>query len=360
MKENGDQPSRKRTGIRRSLLDWYRRNARDLPWRRTDDPYRIWLSEVLLQQTRIGTAQPYYHRFTQAFPDVRALAGATEDQVLKLWEGLGYYSRARNLHRAARVLVTDHDGRFPETAEGLRRLPGVGRYTAGAVASIAFGKREPAVDGNVKRVLSRLFAVEACVDESAVTESLWALAGDLVPPGDPGAFNQAVMELGARICTPRVPRCVDCPAGRWCEARALCIQASLPRRRGKKPVPHHEIVAAAICKRGRYLLGKRPSEGLLGGLWELPGGKVEPGETHEEALVRELREEVGIDVQVGEPVAKVDHAYSHFKITLHVYRCDHTAGRPRAEFHDELKWVPRAHFDRYAFPAANRKFLHKL
>jgi len=352
--------SRERRGIRRALLAWFRRDARDLPWRRTRNPYRIWLSEILLQQTRIETALPYYRRFLKAFPSVRALAAAGEDEVLKVWEGLGYYSRARNLHRAARIIVGDHGGHLPRTAQAWQELPGVGRYTAGAIASIAFGEPVPALDGNTKRVLARLFHLIDPIDRTATTEILWELAEALVPPGDPGGFNQALMELGARVCTPTGPRCSDCPIRRYCEAHRLGRQGEVPVRNKKKRVPHHEIVAAAIRKNGRYLLGKRPSGAMLGGLWEFPGGKVGPGETHEQALLREIEEELGIEVRVGEEIASVEHGYSHFTITLHLYRCEQMEGRPRAIFHEEVKWVPRSHFGRYAFPAANRKLFDRL
>ncbi len=352
--------ARERQGIRRALLAWFRRNARDLPWRRTRNPYRIWLSEILLQQTRIETALPYYRRFLKAFPSIRALASAGEDEVLKAWEGLGYYSRARNMHRAAKIIVGERGGRLPKTAQAWRELPGVGRYTAGAIASIAFGEREPALDGNTKRVLARLFHVTDPIDRAATVNTLWGLAEALVPPGDPGGFNQALMELGARVCTPTGPRCGACPIRRYCEAHQLGRQGEVPVRRARRPVPHHEIVAAAICKKGRYLLGRRPSGGMLGGLWEFPGGKVGSGETHEQALEREVEEELGIKVRVGDHLASVKHGYSHFTITLHLYRCEHAEGRPRAIFHDAVKWVPLSHFDRYAFHAANRKLFDWL
>lgn len=351
---------RYRQRLRRSLLAWFRRSARQLPWRGTRDPYRIWVSEVLLQQTRLQTMLPYYERFTDAFPTVHALAAADEEQVIKLWEGLGYYSRARNLHRAAKMIVNELDGRLPAKAEDWRRLPGVGRYTANAIASIAFAERVPVVDGNVKRVLARVFNVEECVDDAKTERLLWSIAEALVARKSPGDFNQALMEMGSLICTPRSPLCDECPIRRVCDARALGRQESLPVRRKKKPVPHYEIVAGAVRKNGRYLLGKRPSEGLLGGLWELPGGKVKRGETHEQALKRELKEELEIEVAVGTLVASVKHAYSHFKVTLYVYRCQHVAGRARPLHHAEVKWVRRKDFSNYAFPAATRKVLHLL
>jgi len=346
--------------LRRSLLAWFRRNARDLPWRRTNDPYRIWLSEVLLQQTRVQTAVPYYHRLLHAFPTVHDLAAADEDRLLKLWEGLGYYRRARHLHQAARSLVREYGGRFPRTAEEWARLPGVGRYTAGAVASIAFGQRVPVLDGNVKRVLARLLEIKDCIDRPRTERLLWSAAEALLAPRSAGRFNQAMMELGARLCTVRGPRCDVCPAAKYCRARVTGRQRVLPVRAKARPVPHYEVVAAAIRRNGRYLLGKRPADGMLAGLWELPGGKVQPSETHGEALVRELQEELGISAVVGERLASVRHAYSHFRITLHVYRCERVRGRIRPLHYPETRWVRPAEFERYAFPTATRKILHLL
>ncbi|HQM51202.1 MAG TPA: A/G-specific adenine glycosylase [Candidatus Hydrogenedentes bacterium] len=346
--------------IRRTLLAWYRGNARELPWRNTRDPYAIWVSEVMLQQTRVDQGTPYFTRFMAAFPSVDALAEASEDAVLKRWEGLGYYSRARNLHRAAKTVAHERGGTFPQTAEEWQALPGVGRYTAGAIASIAFNEAVPVLDGNVKRVLTRLRDIADPVDRPATGHLLWRLAQTLVSPRRPGDFNQAIMELGAIVCTPKAPLCGACPLREVCLAAACGTQSERPVKGKKARTPHYEVVVAAIEKKGRFLLGKRPPEGLLGGLWEFPGGKVQPGETHAQALQRETREELGVEIRVGGLAAVVKHAYSHFKVTLNVYRCTLESGVPRPRTHTELKWAPRAHFDRYAFPKANHKFLGVL
>lgn len=242
----------------------------------------------------------------------------------------------------------------------LQLLPGVGRYTAGAIASIVHGERVPVVDGNVKRVLARLYAIQDSIDDQATEKELWALASSMVPQRAPGEFNQSIMELGARICTPRKPRCGECPISKHCDAREEGIQEDLPVRNQKKAVPHKEIVVAAIQRDGTYLLGRRPSEGLLGGLWEFPGGKLEPGESHQQALKRECLEELGIEVKAGGLVAIVNHAYTHFRVTLNVYRCVVLSGEPQSRIHTELRWVAPADFGDYPFPKANHKFLELL
>lgn len=352
--------TKKRAALRRALLAWFRKSARDLPWRRTKDPYAIWLSEILLQQTRVDQGLPYYERFLAAFPTVQALAQAKEDEVLKLWEGLGYYSRARNLHKAAKYIAFECNNELPRTAANWLELPGVGRYTAGAIASIAFGECAAVVDGNVIRVLSRLFNVEDCTDDTATREQLWTLAESLVPMKHPGDFNEALMELGAQVCAPKKPMCEACPVARHCVAHALGIETARPVRRSKKPTPHREQVAAAISKGGRYLIVKRAAKGLLGGLWEFPGGDVADGETHEQAIKRIIREQTGLRVKTGDHVASVNHAYSHFRVTVHVYACQYSAGKAQVRDHTDAKWLWKSHLSRYAFPKTHHKFLDQL
>lgn len=354
-----EEIQKKQTALRRKLINWFRKEARDLPWRQTDNPYAIWVSEIMLQQTQVATVQDYYKRFMQKFPTVVELAKAKDDQVMKLWEGLGYYSRARNLHKAARMIV-EAGGKLPTTVAEWQSLPGVGRYTAGAIVSIAYGKAVPLLDGNVKRVLARIFAIEESIDETRVTKNLWLAAEKLVPKKSPGDFNQALMELGARVCVPRTPRCEQCPVSKECGGYQRGIQNQLPLRTPKKAVPHVEVVAAAIKKNGRYLLGKRPPKGMLGGLWEFPGGKVEEGESLVDAIKREIDEELGIGVEVKEKLISVNHAYTHLKVTIHLFLCEHVSGTPQSIYHDEIKWVRRSQFDQYAFPAANHKFLAVL
>ena len=256
------------------LLRWAQKHLRDLPWRiEPRDPYRVWISEMMLQQTQVATVIPYFRRFTERFPTVEALAAAPLDDVLKLWEGLGYYARARNLHRAARQVVAEFDGHLPDTVEELSTTARHWPYTAGAIASIAFGRDAPVVDGNVKRVLCRVYAIRGDARRPAIQKKLWALAATNLPKGKAGRWNEAMMELGATVCSPRSPRCDECPLAEVCRARALGIQEQLPTKATQKRLPHYDVTAAVIRKRGRVLIAQRPVGGMLGGLWEFPGGK---------------------------------------------------------------------------------------
>ncbi len=343
------------------LHRWYRRSARDLPWRRSRDPYAVWVSETMLQQTRVDTAVPYYERWMAALPTVDALARAGDEQVLRLWEGLGYYARARNLSRAAREVRERFGGRIPADPDQLRTLPGVGAYTAAAVASIAFGRDVAAVDGNVRRVLARLAAVAGPARRPPASRTLEALAAALLPPGTARVHNQAVMELGALVCTPRDPACAACPVAGPCRARAAGRPEAYPERTQKKTVPHHRVAVGIVCRDdGRVFIDRRPYGGLLGGLWEFPGGKIEPGETPEDALHRELDEEFGLRVAVEGALGPVPHAYTHFRVTLHPFLCRFASMVPRAGEGRPWQWVPGDALDRYPMPRANRKILAQL
>jgi A/G-specific adenine glycosylase len=341
------------------LLAWFGRSAREMDWRDTDDPYRIWVSEVMLQQTRVETVTPYYRRFLSAFPTVRALAEAPRDRVMKLWEGLGYYSRARNLHRAAEVVARENGGRLPEDPEALAALPGIGRSTAGAIAAIAFRKDAPILDANAKRVIARLFAVSEPLSRPSVERRLWELSRGLIEPGKGRETALALMDLGAMVCTPRRPNCPACPLRPRCEGLRLGLQEAIPAKAAKKDLPRHDVVVAWIADgKGRVLVGRRPERGLLGGLWELPGGRRKSGETREEALRRELRQGWGMGVEVGERIASVPHGFSHFRITLHAYRCRRTGEGPRTE--REWRWVRRKDLTGLAFPRAYRKMIEAV
>ena len=310
------------------LLRWYEDERADLPWRCDPKPYHVWLAEIMLQQTRVETVIPYYWRFLAAFPSIADLAAADLDAVLKLWEGLGYYGRARHLHRAAGQVMTEYGGRLPAEVDQLMRLPGIGRYTAGAISSIAFGRSAPVVDGNVIRVYARLQDLPEDVTEAAVRRRLWKLAADWTPAERAGDYNQALMELGQRVCRPRNPICPACPIRSHCRAYEAGTQAQRPIRRQRAPTPHYDVCAGLVRdENDRLLIAQRPLDGLLGGLWEFPGGKREPGETLVDCLRRELREELAIDVEVGDVFTVVEHAFTHFKITLHAFDCRYLGAR---------------------------------
>lgn len=346
--------------ISRDLLDWYRASHRDLPWRHTRDPYRIWVSEVMLQQTQVRTVLPYYERFVARFPDVASLAGATRDDVLKLWEGMGYYARARNLHAAARVLVASGDPAVPDDPDRFAALPGVGNYIRAAVMSIAFARPLAAVDGNVKRVLARAFALEDEVDRPAGARAIQSYADSLLDRDDPGAFNQAVMELGALVCRPQDPDCPSCPIIEHCHAYADGAPEAYPKKSRRRAVPTAAIAVGVVDRGGRVLITRRADSAMLGGLWEFPGGKIRDGESAAAACRREIREETGLDVRVVERVTTVRHAYSHLKVEIDVFRCVHRAGRVRLRGPVDHKWILLEETAQYAFPKANHKFLAVL
>ena len=342
------------------LLNWYARHARPLPWRKTRDPYRIWISEIMLQQTQVETVIPYYQRWLKKFPTVRALANAPLKEVLALWEGLGYYSRARNLHKAAQKVMAEHKGRLPRTVDELRRLPGIGRYTAGAIASIAFNADAAVLDGNVKRVLARVFNLSDDVKSPAGEKKLWALAESLVPSGRAGDYNQALMDLGATICRPQNPTCLLCPLLGLCEAQKLGLQNERPVTAKKAPTPHYDVTAAILRKNGRVLIAQRPADKLLGGLWEFPGGKVKPGERLRACLRREIREELGIEIKVGEQTMTLKHAFTHFKITLHVFEATLRRRRPRPIEAAACKWVRPGQLSEYPMGKLDRRIASTL
>ena len=329
----------KKLRINTDLISWYQVFARDLPWRRTTDPYAIWVSEIMLQQTRVDTVIPYYTRWMDELPTLGSLVSADQDQVLKLWEGLGYYKRALNLHKAAQMIVECFDGNLPKNIKSLESLPGIGRYTAGAISSIVFKQPSPILDGNIKRVFTRLFNISTPLQISETEKELWRIAEILLPANNPGEFNQALMELGALVCLPKIPVCDHCPLKDDCLAFQYNLQGDLPVRKEKTSLPHLQVTAAVIEKDGRVLLAKRPPEGLLGGMWEFPGGKQESNETLPETLEREINEELDASILVGENIGTYHHAYTHYKVTLHAYRCHLLSEDLHMEYHTDLKWV---------------------
>jgi A/G-specific adenine glycosylase len=347
--------------VAKKILRWYSSHQRDLPWRRTSAPYAVWVSEIMLQQTQVQTVLPYYRHFLARFPTVQSLASASLDEVLKVWENLGYYSRARHLHEAANQIVERWKGDIPSSFEDLLQLPGIGRYTAAAIASIAYGAKILALDGNVGRVLCRLFGLQLSLDRSRTLKHLHTLAEELVPVTDPGRFNQGLMDLGATVCTPRKPTCPLCPLPTLCLAREKEMQEKLPVKRERRALPHKEMTAAILVdRRGRYLVAQRPSRGLLGGLWKFPGGPKKDGESLRECLRRAVEEELGLHVRCGKDLAALNHAYTHFTVTLHAFRCSIRIESPRAQECPGVKWMALEELDRLAFSRAERKIMEAL
>lgn len=345
-------------GLVRALHRWYHQHARPLPWRETRDPYALWLSEIMLQQTQVGTVIDYYERFLRRFSAVQALAKAPLEDVLKSWEGLGYYSRARNLHRAAGLMA---EGGFPQTALDWAALPGVGKSTANALASFTVGEAAPVLDGNVQRVLCRLFAREVPLPASgADLKELWSLAEDLIRHGDPATHNQAMMELGATVCLPKNPRCPACPLQKHCLAFHEGRQQALPLSRPKAARKKVEAAVGLLVHQQKLLITRRPPEGLLGGLWELPGGKVMAGETPAQAVVREFAEETGLEVVVTGSLGVVRHEYTHISLKLHGFMLQKTGGRLSAEARQRsAAWVSPRQLEDYAFPTATYKIFRQ-
>ena len=349
----------------KKLLDWSEKHPRPMPWRSTRDPYKIWVSEVLLQQTRVEQALPYYERFLKRFPDLQTLAAAQVDDVLKAWEGAGYYARARNLHQAAKLILERHGGRIPQQKEALAALPGFGPYTTAAVLSIAFGKPFAVLDGNVERVLSRVFAYKGQAGVAQTRRWLQHKAQTLLLEGKAREYNLALMDAGATVCTPKKPKCPQCPFKSFCQAHQEGDEEAYPLKGKERKIPHYEVSVGLVWRKNRILVLQRPLEKFLGGLWELPGGRREEGETRQEACEREMREETGLQVKAGPLVARVKHAYSHFKITLYAFECLEKAKNKKKivrplDGHLQAKWVPFDGLKEYAFPGANRKVLAAL
>lgn len=344
-----------------SLLRWYHTNKRNLPWRNTNDPYKIWISEVMLQQTRVDTVISYYHRFIEAFPTIYKLASADRQTVLKLWEGLGYYSRARNLHEAAKTVVSEFSGVVPDTYKEINQLKGVGPYTSAAILSIAFQKKYAVVDGNVIRVVTRYLGIEDDIRKAFTKNLVKQYVDEIIPENQPGDFNQAVMELGATVCKPANPNCSACPVSKNCVAFNSVRTHVIPYKSPAKKIPHHHIVVGLLVNNeSRLLVSRRPEHKMLGGLWEFPGGKQEQEESLRDALHRELFEELAVKVTVFEKFKVVKHAYSHFRITLHAFWCRIDEGIPKPNSSTALRWVTIEEMNNLPFPTANKHVLNNL
>ena len=344
------------------LLDWYHTNKRTLPWRGHPSAYAVWVSEIMLQQTRVEAVIPYFAKWMRLFPTVQSLANASERDVLNTWEGLGYYSRARNLHKAAKIVVDQYNGDIPRDLDELRKLPGIGRYTLSAIASIAFGMDIAALDGNIKRVYARIFDLEVPVDSANGEKILWELADKNLPKGHAGDYNQALMDLGATICVPKNPRCLICPVMKICRARQRGTQNQRPIKTPKKDVPHYVHAAAVVVQRGRVLLSQRPSEGLLGGMWEFPNGRIEGDPAAELPKVLRRAYDIRLKVKRGpstgkkEPLAIVEHGYSHFSVTVHAFLSE-LISLPEET---NLRWVSLNKLDEYPMGRIDRQIARMI
>jgi A/G-specific adenine glycosylase len=343
--------------FRRRLRAWFDRHARDLPWRRRSDPYAIWISEIMLQQTQVATVKPYFERFMEALPSIEALARADEHEVLRLWEGLGYYRRARQLHQAAKLIVAEYGGRFPRDPEAVRRLPGIGRYTAGAVLSIAFDAREPILEANTLRLFSRLLAYRGDPTSTEGGRLLWAMAEAVLPRRGAGRFNQALMELGSEVCTPRVPRCPECPAATLCRANAEGLQAEIPPPKRRPVFEDRHEVAVVVARRGKVLLVRCPQGERWAGLWDFPRFEVQSEEPA--ALAGEIREKVlgrtGVAVEPGQRLTTFKHGVTRFRITLDCYQARYLSGPNGQHELPESRWLRPDELDEYPLSTTGRK-----
>jgi A/G-specific adenine glycosylase len=348
-----------RKPFRRRLLAWYGRHGRDLPWRGSRDPYVVWVSEIMLQQTQVETVKPYFARFLAEFPTIEALARAEEDRVLRLWEGLGYYRRARQLHQAAQRIVAEHAGVFPRQPLAVGQLPGIGRYTAGAILSIAFDARQPILEANTVRLFSRLLAFRGDPLAGEGQRLLWAMAEALLPRRHPGRFNQALMDLGSEVCTGRAPQCGQCPVAALCLARQAGLETEIPVPKRKPAIESRHEAALIVRRRGRVLLLRRPEGGRWAGLWDFPRYPVDA--EHPAGLAQELtghvRRQLGIAVKVGDRIATLRHGVTRFRITLDCYEARYLSGAGTApgERPVETRWLRPDELGDYPLSTTGRK-----
>jgi len=343
------------------LLEWFAKNQRALPWREKYGPYEVWVSEIMLQQTQVETALPYFKRWMKSFPTIASLAKADEKKVLKVWEGLGYYSRARNLHETAKLVIKEHGGQFPSDFETIRALKGIGPYTAGAIASIAFNQNRPIVDGNVLRVLSRVYAISKPIDVPKNTAIFWALQEKLIPEGQARFFNQALMELGALVCSKNNPSCAICPIQKFCKAYQNDEVEKYPVRDKRKKIV--KIVASALVlnKNGKYLIHKRPLGKIMGGLWEFPEWKLASDKKLSSAKIKSLASE-NLENEFGssfgelKSIGRIKRNYTHHLETLHVFQVTANGLKPSGDRKNwESAWVTKNEFRRYPFSSAHAK-----
>jgi A/G-specific adenine glycosylase len=348
-----------RLQLQQFLLNWFQENGRDLPWRRTYQPYHIWISEIMLQQTQMERAVTYFERWMKRFPDIASVAAASEEEVLRLWEGLGYYSRARNIHRTAGVIAKKYNGQLPADHQFLLKLPGIGEYTAGAIMSLAFNEKYPVVDANVERLFARLFNIDGPVKESANRTLIWQLARELTPGHAPRNFNQALMELGALVCRPKNPDCGQCPLNTLCESMQIGIVAERPFTPPGKRIIRIEMATGVLQHKGKFFIQKRPVKGVWANLWEFPGGRIEPHETPEAAVAREFYEETELSINLLHKIGVVKHSYTRYRVRLHCYACrlQNSKSDPCLHAAQEYRWATGTALDEFAFPAPHRRLI---
>jgi len=346
--------------ITKLLLEWYQKNKRDLPWRKVNDPYAIWVSEVMLQQTQVNTVIPYYTRFMSIFPNISALANADQDKVLKCWEGLGYYSRAINLHKSSQIVKNDYNGIVPSNPNHFKKMAGVGDYINAAVQSIAFSHPMAVVDGNVKRVLSRVYEMKEPVNDVKFLKIYYKRVENLLDKNHPGDFNQAIMELGALVCKPRQVHCNKCPISQFCKAYLNSSVSLYPKKNNKAKIPTENWVAAIIQKEDLFLLTRRKNGGFLSGLWEFPGGKIEKKDSINESCHNYIQEKLNIKISIQNHLTQIKHTYTHFKQIMDVLLCNYLSGTVELNGPADYHWVKYSEIKHYALPKSNLKFLSKI
>lgn len=355
--------------LRRQLKSWYKKHGRELPWRNLADPYRVWISEIMLQQTTVTAVIPYYERFFHRFPDVRSLASADQQDVLALWEGLGYYSRARNLHKAARIIVQDHDGRFPQSADELQQLPGIGRYTAGAIASFAMGQSAPIVEANTLRLYARLMGMREDPRATVGQRQLWEFAEAILPRNNAGDLNQALMDLGSLVCTPSDPDCPHCPLLNFCGAAESGLQAEIPLPKQKTKITALQDICVAIRDGRKVLLRQRQPDERWAGLWDFPrwtseaplpqvGKNLLPPTSLEQSIVAELRERTGYTINQGPLSEVIKHSVTRYRIELFCFTAEKISGRKKKG--EPLEWVPLTKLDDRPLSKTGRQFARTL
>ena len=360
IKPDQDSPVSKKVllKIQEGLLQWFVENGRDLPWRRDYAPYEVWISEIMLQQTQIKTMLPYYHRWMERFPDLRSVANAPEDELFRCWEGLGYYARVKNIQKAARQIVSEFDGKLPCDFDSIRSLPGIGRYTAGAIMSFACNADYPAADANAARILARIFNISIRSDSKEFQDAVWHYATEILPRGQARNFNQALMDFGSRICVSGVPLCAECPIASGCGSFAAGTAERIPVKAVKRAPEQIRRVIGIFLRDGKVLVRKRPESGLMPNLWEFPGGDAKGGEMPEKVLGDLWLREFGIPIGAMKKLTIVKHSHTAFRVTLHAFLCEACGRMPDTS--ERLKWLDLGELEKFGFPAAHRKVIRVL